>query len=203
MSSLSRLDHHLLNTRSTELPATVLAFLTTRPVTKVTWAAFGAHRESWYFAFEMTNGMSAFLVGACIPAALQHFLDRIRLFPEMTSALRVQLGSNNSFIAWAKTSWACSGVPMALELTLCELSSAYMRAHITQGSLKGSLSQVAWNSHGSYHIKTQQAHRWHFESKVTRDAWAMLWPGQTATPSTDELSELVVRVIARHEVKTV
>jgi|SRR5690242_15508241 len=174
-----------------------------RPVKRVTLASYGSHLDSWYFAFEMANEVPNFLVGAGIPVALRGFLNRIRPFPELTSALHVQLGNNDSFVAWANTSWACSGVPMALELTLCEQSSSYRRAHMTQGSLRGSLSQVAWNGDGSYYLRGQQGCQWHFESSITREAWTMLWPRKTSTPDFDDLSELVVSEITFHSMNIV
>ncbi|KAJ4991584.1 hypothetical protein SVAN01_02965 [Stagonosporopsis vannaccii] len=181
-----------------QLPVKVLSFLMARPVKKVTFASYGSHPDSWYFAFEMTNGKSTFLVGASIPPALREFVNRIRPFPELSSTLRVQLGSNDSFMAWANTSWACSGVPVALETTLCGLSSSYMRTRVTKGSLRGPLSEVAWNSDGSYYVKAQQGYRWHFESSVTREGWTMLWPERTATPGLEELSELVFVALDSH-----
>lgn len=162
-------------------------------IKKVTWASYGSHSDSWFFAFEMLDGTSTFQVGASIPPALQQFIDRIRPVDDLCSFLRVQLGKNNSFVAWAKTSWACYGVPAALEAELCQLSAVHMRSTtITRGSLKGTLIQVAWHSDGTYFIEGQQGYFWHFESSVTHSAWVKLWSGKTAAPSLTELSELVV-----------
>ena len=141
----------------------------------------------------MADGASTFRVGAGIPSALRQFIDRISPVPDLCWALRVQLGNNDSFVAWAKTLWACYGVPKALEVELCQLSGSYMRpAAVTKGSLKGTLSQITWHEDGSYYVEGGEGRFWHFESSITRQAWAKLWSGKNATLSPEELSELVV-----------
>ena len=69
-----------------------------------------------------------------------------------------------------------------------------MRAStVTRGSLKGTLSQVAWHSDGSYYIDGQAGHFWIFETVTTRAGWSKLWKRQDTSPK--ELSELVVSVL--------
>ncbi|KAF9697563.1 hypothetical protein EKO04_004183 [Ascochyta lentis] len=175
---------------ATQLPLKVLHDLSDARVRKVTWASYGSHAESWFFVYEMVDGTSTFRVGAAIPPALDQFIQKIKLIPHLLSALRVQLGDSNSFVAWSKTWWACHGIPKALEAELCQMSWTHMMtAAATRGSLQNELKQVAWHNDGSYYIESEQGHDWHFKSDTTQQAWDMLWRGR-ATPK--ELSELVV-----------
>lgn len=162
-------------------------------VRKVKWASYGSHPDSWVFAYEMTDGTSSIHVGPAIPAALLRFIDKISAAPDLRSALRVQLGANDSFVAYAKTSWAAHGIPKALEVELCQLSWTHMRSStVTRGSLKGTLAQIAWHSDGSYYIDGQAGYFWHFNSSTMRRAWSELWSKTDTPPSLEELSELVV-----------
>lgn len=171
----------------------VLKHMLTEPVKKVTCAAYGSHHNSWFFAYELQDGSSTFQVGAGIPPPLQQYTDRITPVNDLHSALRVQLGDQDSFVAWAKTSWACHGVPAAVEAKLCQLSSAHRRSSSsTRGSLNGTLSQIVWHTDGTYFIEAQQGCFWNFASSTIQSAWAKLWSGKTAAPSLMELSELVV-----------
>ncbi|KAF1931286.1 uncharacterized protein M421DRAFT_417934 [Didymella exigua CBS 183.55] len=189
----------VLTTNSVQLPMEVLGDISSKPVRKITWASYGSRPDSWFFAYEMTDGTSAFQVGETIPPALQQFIDRVRPVADLCSALRVQLGDNDSFFAWAKASWACHGVPAAIEAELCHLSGAHMRsATVTRGSLKGTLSQVTWHGDGSYFIGGQQGYFWHFESSIAHQAWARLWSSGTAAPSLTELAELVLVALNPH-----
>lgn len=100
----------------------VLKHMLTEPVKKVTCATYGSHPDSWFFAYELRDGRSTFQVGAGIPPALQQFINHITLVNDLRSALRVQLGDRDSFVAWAKNSWACYGVPAGVEAKLCQPS---------------------------------------------------------------------------------
>lgn len=171
----------------------VLRYILTKPVKKVNWATYGSHPDSWFFAYELQDGSSTSQVGAGIPLALQQFIKRIAPVDGLRLALRVQLGSNDSFVAWTKTSWTCNGVPAVVEAALCKLSSAHMRSSSSiRGCLKGELSQVVWHADDTYFIKAQQGYFWNFDSSVIHSAWVKLWSGQTAALSPKELSELVV-----------
>jgi hypothetical protein len=178
---------------SVQLPMTVLKHILIKPVRKVVWASYGSHSDSWFFAYELQDGSSTFQVGAGLPPSWQKFLDRITPVDDLRSSLRVQLGANDSFVAWTKTSWACDGVPAAVEVELYRLSSAHLRSDSsTRGSMKGALSQIVWHADGTYFIHAQQGYFWNFDSSVTLNAWVRLWSGRTAAPSLTELSELVV-----------
>jgi methylenetetrahydrofolate dehydrogenase (NADP+)/methenyltetrahydrofolate cyclohydrolase/formyltetrahydrofolate synthetase len=157
---------------------------------KIIWASYGSHIDSWYFAYKLANGTSTFRFGSAIPAVLRQFIDKVSLMPDLCSALRVQLGDNNSFVAWAKTTWACHGIPEALEAELCRMSLAHTRSNtVTRGSFEGTLSQVMWHSDGSYYVKGQVEDFWNFESSTTLQAWNQLWRGR---PDPKELAELAV-----------
>ena len=183
----------LLTTNSVQLPLAVLGHILTKPVNKVTWAAYGSHPDSWFYAYELQDGSSTFQIGAGIPSALEQFIDRITPVDDLRSSLRVQLGASDSFVAWAKTSWACHGVPAAVEAELCQLSSAHVRSSAgTRGFLKSALRQLVWHADGTYFIEADQGYFWNFDSSVTHSAWVKLWSGRTAAPSLTELSELVV-----------
>jgi hypothetical protein len=172
----------------------VLECILNKPVKKVTWASYGSRPDSWFFVFENKDGSAAFRIGADIPLALKQFIERIAPVDDLRTALRVQLGANDSFVAWTKTSWACCGVPAEVEAELCQLSSAHMRSSSsTRGSLKDALNQVVWHADGTYFIEAQQGCFWNFDSSGTHNAWVKLWPGRTVAPSSTELSELVVR----------
>ncbi|KAF2623885.1 hypothetical protein BU25DRAFT_349118 [Macroventuria anomochaeta] len=184
---------------ATQLPMTVLGHISAMPVRKVTWASYGSRPDSWFFAYEMDDGTSTFRAGTGIPAALRQFIDRISQVPDLCSTLRVQLGNNDSFVAWAKTSWASYGIPRALEAELCQLSSAHMRSTtVTRGSLKGTLNRITWHGAGSYYVEGQEGYFWHFEAITTREAWIKLWSRKNATPSLEELSELVLVALDPH-----
>ena len=181
----------LLMGSSTILPAEVLAFLMFKSVKRVTWASYGSAPNSWFFLYELTDGTSTFQFGRDIPAALRQFIDV--LTPDLSSSLHVQLGNDNSFVAWAKTCWACNGIPLVLEKELVDLSGSHRRTHIDmKGSLKAAIDQVSWHSDGSYYLEGKEGYFWHFTPIITRKEWTKLWSKGNVTPSIKELSELAV-----------
>ena len=176
----------------------VLGHISSKPVKKITWASYGSHPDSWFFSYEMVDGMSDFQVGAAIPPALQQFVDRIRLVDDLRSNLRVQLGDSGSFVAWAKTSWACYGVPAAVEAELCQLSGAHMKSSTaTKGSLKTTLTQVTWHGDGSYFIEDADECLWSFKSSVTKKAWDKVLSGRDGIVDPTMMEELVVSTTFR------
>jgi hypothetical protein len=163
---------------------------------KTTCASYGSHLDSWFFAYELADGTCAFRVGSAIPAALRQFLEKIGSSAHLRSDVRVQLGDNDSFVSWAKTSWACRGVPEALETALCQLSSAHVKSTtITRGSFKHAVNQLTWHSDGSYYVGSEEESSWNFSSSITLQAWRKLWLKTNRSPSFEELSELVVSSI--------
>lgn len=169
----------------------VLGDISNGDIRKITWASYGSHPDSWFFAYELRSGLSTFCVGSAIPAALRQFIDKISHIAYLCSTLRVQLGDNDSFVAWTKTSWACCGIPKALEAELCQLSWTHMRsATLTRGSFKDMVSQIVWHGDGSYYVASRERHDWNFASGITCQAWNELW---RRPPTPKELSELVVR----------
>ncbi|KZM27371.1 uncharacterized protein EKO05_0010475 [Ascochyta rabiei] len=181
---------------ATQLPVEVLADLTTKRIKRVAWASYGSHTNSWFFAYEMVDGTCTFRVGAAVPPALDPFIEEIKPTPPLLTTLRVQLGDNNSFIAWSKTSWACHGIPAALEAELCQMSWTHMRSDtITRGLLQSEVKQATWHGDGSYYVESQEGRGWKFESDSTQQAWSRLWRGR---PSRKELSELVLVAVDPH-----
>ncbi|KAF3032915.1 hypothetical protein E8E12_003440 [Didymella heteroderae] len=54
-----------------QLPMEVLDFNSSNPVRKITWASYGSHPDSWFFAYELGDGSSTFQAGEGTPPALQ------------------------------------------------------------------------------------------------------------------------------------
>lgn len=168
----------------------ILGGVSNGTIRKITWASYGGLPGSWFFACELTNNTHTFHIGSDIPPAVHYFIERIKPFPRLYSALRVQLGDNDSFIVWCKASWACYGIPKSLEAELCRMSWTHMRsATVTKGSSRTELKQVTWHGDGSYYVKSQEGGYWNFESAITLQAWNRLW---CRKPTFEELSELVV-----------
>lgn len=149
-------------------------------VKKVTWASFGGdHPSSYFFAYEMKDGSPGHRAGKAIPSTLRPFLDYTSQASfELASALRVQLGANRSWAAWAGSLWACRKVPSALQETLCQLSSGYHEDdNGIKGALKtGTLTNITWHANGSYYVKSSE-HSWNFESDAIKRGWNDLWSG--------------------------
>lgn len=182
-----------LTSNSKHLPVGVLTHLAFNPVRKVTWASYGSQLHSWFFSFEMEDGTPTHLIGKDAPQELRQWIERVTENPDSSSALRVQLGDSGSFIAWAKSSWICLGLPMALEADLLQLSGSHrVLPTSTQGSFKSRLHHVVWHADGSYYIDARAGFSWHFSSPIARSEWSKLWRETTCTPSIEELSELSV-----------
>ncbi|KAJ4337780.1 hypothetical protein N0V95_008238 [Ascochyta clinopodiicola] len=181
---------------ATQLPLEVLADLSTERIKRVTWASYGSHPDSWFFAYEMVDGTCTFRVGTAIPPALDQFIEKIKPTPHLCTTLRVQLGDRDSFIAWSKTSWACHGIPTSLEAELCTMSWTHIKSGtVTRGSLLSELKQVAWHSDGSFYVESQKGRDWKFESDIMQQAFNRLWHG---SPTSEELSELVLVALDPH-----
>lgn len=168
----------------------VLGDITKTNFRRITWASFGSDSDSWFFAYEHMDGTHSFRHGPAIPLELYQYIQKLKPTPYLRSALRVQLGQKNSFVAWSGTLWVCYDIPAALKAGLCQMSGAYMRStNITRGSFKFGLLYAVWHSDGSYFGKSQHGYHWNFESAVTRQAWLEFW---SRNPTLSELSELVV-----------
>jgi methylenetetrahydrofolate dehydrogenase (NADP+)/methenyltetrahydrofolate cyclohydrolase/formyltetrahydrofolate synthetase len=162
---------------------------------QVKWASFGGdHLNSYFIAYKMLDGSPAYRVGKAVPSTLRPFLNNAQASPEIASNLRVQLGSNRSWIAWAGSLWACQKVPLALEASLCQLSSEHCKdENGSRGTLKtGSITNVAWHESGSYYVRSGE-HIWNFESASIRLGWDTLWDGLKHTLQ-DEPTDLAVRL---------
>ncbi|KAF2998180.1 hypothetical protein E8E13_003779 [Curvularia kusanoi] len=182
---------------ATPLPLEVLEFLTCNSVARIAWASFGSTPDSYFFRYQINDGKSAFQAGSHIPLALQEFI--CKLSPDLRSSLYVQLGDNDSFVAWAKTSWTCRGIPVALEREIANLSRQHIQTlKNTQGSPSAAIDQVAWHPDGSYFLRGAQACYWNFEAETTAQAWAELWSGKSSKPSFRELSYLALVALDPH-----
>lgn len=179
-----------LITSSTPLPLAVLEYLSCNCVASITWVSFGSTPDSYFFKYQINNGKSTFQAGPHIPLALQTFI--LKLSPDLQPHLYVQLGDNDSFVAWAKTSWACSGIPVTLEREIADLSKQHIQTlKNTQGPPSAAIDQVAWHPDGSYFLKGAEACYWNFAAYITAQAWTQLW-GKNSKPSFRELSYLAV-----------
>jgi methylenetetrahydrofolate dehydrogenase (NADP+)/methenyltetrahydrofolate cyclohydrolase/formyltetrahydrofolate synthetase len=166
--------------RRSYLPAQPLAELAAGDIEKVTWVAFGSTINSWFFAYAFEDGTTTFRLGKGVPGPLREYVDRFGKPTDLEGTLHVQLGHANSFVAWSKTAWACSGnVPDELRKRLCALSSSTrVGQNITMGSLKkGTLINAQWNMDGSYYLETTHANDRQFRSAMLTEAWWSLWPG--------------------------
>ena len=164
-------------------------------VKKVTWASFGDHPRSFFFAYVMNNGSPGHRVGKAIPSTLRPFLEHASQASfEKASALCVQLGADRSWAAWMGTSWACRNVPAALQETLCQLSSDH---HKDENGLEGvsnvgSITNVTWHANGSYYVKSS-GHDWSFCSAALQQGWNDMWNG-IKNVAANEPTELAVSI---------
>ncbi|KAI2482713.1 hypothetical protein Ptr902_05030 [Pyrenophora tritici-repentis] len=164
----------------THLPLTISSAIASGYIKKITWASYGCKAESWFFAFELADGNPSFEHGDDIPPALVSFIRSLRGSQVLLAALRVQLGANDSFVAWSKSAWACANVPPQLRAKLREGSSASLEGVITKGSLRnGTLDNVQWHANGSFYIKSRHLHLVNFQSKLMDSKWNELWEGLT------------------------
>jgi hypothetical protein len=164
-------------------------------VRKVTWASFGGdHPSSYFFAYQMADGNPAHRAGKAIPSALAPFLVYTSQESfELASTLRVQLGPNRSWVAWAGNLWACKKVPSTLQSALCQLSSEhYEDDNSLKGITKtGPITNVAWHNNGSYYIRGRE-HTWSFESATIKLGWSTLWGGVKHTFQDEPTVDLAV-----------
>ncbi|KAF2683020.1 hypothetical protein K458DRAFT_369169 [Lentithecium fluviatile CBS 122367] len=163
-----------------QLPPRVVTDVLNGGVKKVKWASFGdGHPSSYFFAYEMKDGSPGHRAGKAIPSTLRPFLNHVfQQSLELASSLRVQLGANRSWVAWAGTVWGCRKVPIELEAALCQISVQYHADNNgIRGVLKsGTLTNVTWNNSGGYYMKSSE-HIWSFESAVIQRGWNVLWDG--------------------------
>jgi methylenetetrahydrofolate dehydrogenase (NADP+)/methenyltetrahydrofolate cyclohydrolase/formyltetrahydrofolate synthetase len=182
MLSLSACSAHLLTTLlRTYLPPKAFAELSNGLIKKVLWASFGSAPESWFFSFQLKNGSIAVRLGAAAPQALRRYIETLSTSNPLLRRLQVQLGHNDSFVAWSSTAWACSNnIPEGLHRRLRQLSSHTRDiVGVTLGSLMDhrSLTNVQWHHDGAFYLKTTKGQAWDFKSQAMRDAWCKLWPG--------------------------
>jgi methylenetetrahydrofolate dehydrogenase (NADP+)/methenyltetrahydrofolate cyclohydrolase/formyltetrahydrofolate synthetase len=146
-------------------------------IKKVLWASFGDTPDSWFFAFELKNGLVSIRLGDGVPRALHDYVDHLSTSNHILRYLRVQLGHNGSYVLWSKNIWACYNIPEDLRARLCDLSS---NSRVTWGVFMGSfrqegVSNVQWHEDGSFYLRTMASHAWKFGSNILQDAWCTMW----------------------------
>ncbi|KAF1972692.1 hypothetical protein BU23DRAFT_643386 [Bimuria novae-zelandiae CBS 107.79] len=141
---------------TTQLPRKVVNDFLGGKIKKVLHASFGSEANSFFFTYEMKDGSIAHRAGKAIPTELKPFVDYVsKHSEELASSLRVQLGANESFVAWACSRWVEMRAPEGLSRALCKLSTTVTEnSNGKQGSIpSGVLKNVAWNNHGSFYIR--------------------------------------------------
>ncbi|CAA9962479.1 SH3 3 domain containing protein [Pyrenophora teres f. maculata] len=187
----------------THLPPAITNAIALGHINKITWASYGCNTESWFFAFELADGKPSFEYGHGIPRDLISFIRNLQGSEILLAALRVQLGANDSFVAWSMSAWACANVPPQLQAKLREGSSASLDGVITKGSLRnGTLDNVQWHTNGSFYIKSGHVHLVNFQSKLMDSKWNELWEGlirsERMRKINGELAYVTISPYSRH-----
>lgn len=149
----------------------------------------------------MKDGSPGFRLGKAVPTALQPFIKYASSTTlELALSLRVQLGADGSYVAWAGPNWTSFKVPSGLSSALYQLSSVHIEGK--GGTLKsGSLDYVAWHNNGSYYLKGAE-HSWKFQSAFMNQGWNDLWRGYNCDLLTPpELADLAYVAIDPHSQK--
>lgn len=161
------------------MPVDMLAEVAAGLVKKFVWVSFGSREDSWFFAFETRDGEYNIRIGSATPSAVQQYIAQLSMSKLLRDSLRVQLGDNDSFLAWSRSSWAASGVPRAL---IDKLRTMSVSTRDWGGVLKGNLKRECWPLHniqwsrtGSFYFQYQDRHLGRWKAKAMRDAWASLW----------------------------
>lgn len=84
-------------------------------VKKVLYASFGSDADSFFFSYELENGSVGHRMGSAVSTSLESFVRHVSaISEEHTSALRVQLGADGSYIAWTGAVWISHGMSALL-----------------------------------------------------------------------------------------
>lgn len=169
---------------SVNLPKPMLLELSTGLIHKIVWASFGSNTDSWFFAFQTKDGANSFRFGTGTPSALHQYITQLSVSKLVLESVRVQLGDNDSFLAWSRSSWAASGIPLPLLNKLRSLSSAMREwGIVSKGSLKPGcwpLKSAQWSRRGSYYLHCNGRHMGDWKGEAIRDAWHKLWQDEEA-----------------------
>ncbi|KAF2787377.1 hypothetical protein K505DRAFT_288078 [Melanomma pulvis-pyrius CBS 109.77] len=188
------------------LPAKVVEYLASRreKVKKIVWVSYGSDWNSWFFRYETHDGRSINRYGNATPLTLRQFIDYTIscTSPHLVASLRVQLGSDGSFLAWTRGLWICHRIPEPLKAILLQESSQHAKGD--DGLLKGvfteqrHLTHASWHDNGSFYVNIS-GHIWNFQSDITKLAWNDLWRerGQDLITPT-ELADLAYATINPH-----
>lgn len=188
---------------SVRLPKAMLLDLSTGLIHKIIWASFGSHRDAWFFAFQMKDGAHAFRFGSGTSPALHQYIAQLSVSKLLVESLRIQLGDNDSFLAWSCSSWAASGIPLPLLNKLCSLSNATREVgNIWKGSFKPEcwpLGSAQWSRQGSFYLHCNGRHMGDWRGRVIRDAWHKLWQDEETKDLRPTIqNELAVSHVPRH-----
>lgn len=140
--------------------------------------------------------------GNAAPAALRQFIEEsyTSTSPHLFASMRVQLGRDESFLAWTNRLWISHNIPTTLREILIEESAQHGQSH--EGLFKGLFkynppSHVSWHENGSYYYQTNEGHLWNFQSNIIQNGWTTLWHNRQGNDFTaGELTSLAVSTIS-------
>ncbi|KAI8930912.1 hypothetical protein NX059_011927 [Plenodomus lindquistii] len=162
------------------LPVELLCEIVAGLVKKIIWVSFGSTENSWFCAVETRDGNHAMRIGTATPLALQRYIEDLSVSKLLHDSLRVQLGDNDSYLAWSRSTWAASGIPKTLLDKLRSMSSSSRDCNdVSKGSLReGSwpLNNVQWSRVGAFYLQIQGKHTGNWNKvKTISEAWDTLW----------------------------
>lgn len=144
----------------------------------------------------MKDGANTFRFGTGTPSALHQYTTQLGASKLLLDSLRIQLGDNDSFLAWSRSGWAASGIPLPLLDRLGSLSSAVRDwDKVFKGSFKAGcwpLTNAQWSRHGSYYLQCNGRHMGNWKGRVISDAWNKLWQDK----KTEDLRPRIQRELA-------
>jgi hypothetical protein len=107
----------------------------------------------------MRDGSIAHRAGTDLPHRLESFVARASsLSQKWASSLRVQLGANESYVAWTGSVWVAHGIPTGL-LTALHNASSFDYNDANGSALKsGTIDNIAWHDNDSWYLKNGGAH---------------------------------------------
>jgi hypothetical protein len=167
-------------------------------IKKIQWVSYGSNPDSWFFSYELQSGKESWRCGPNSPVILKRILENRRITPSGTPKLRVQLGSDDSFVFWFWAMWVCHDVPPPLRTDLETMSFNYQRqGAIETGYFSGGPSDIpdniTWHRDNSYYVHTRYDQVWRFQP--TMDIyWETLWNQHTEDEG--EMAAIMLREIA-------
>lgn len=179
----------------TSLPLVICDLITNGTIKKIHNVSFGSSLDSWFFYYETANGGHGHKFGSAVPMTATLSLT-IGAHTHEKSPRHIQLGDGQSWVAWIKSGWQCSGVPKALCNFL--LKESEDGSHTTSGDsfsgklATGMLKNVQWHPDGSYYVQIGDRHFEHFEADLARKAWTHMWTERNVASKDHIHAELAV-----------